>query len=176
MTRRPDLLWAVAATALTVSIVTLAWPVDRRPTPVVPAVSAPGDAPAFAVAEPDLAERMVSHNAFDPSRRPPASRELLATADTFPEPMAIGEGDSVPGTPDAGFSAEPVPALFGIVDTPDGRRALLRLDPDKPRAALFAPGDGTAGWRVVQIGPEAVTLDGPNGRQVVTLSARPRTP
>jgi hypothetical protein len=173
---RVTMLWSVAAAAGAAAILTVAWPVDRPPAPIPPALgqSAP---PALALDQPaDGSTLVVEHNLFDRTRRPPAERELVAAADTFPEPMAIGEGDSVPSSPDASFSVEPVPALFGIVDSPSGRRALLRLDPASPRAALFATGDGTAGWRVVQIGPDVVTLDGPTGRQVVSLSPRPRTP
>lgn len=177
MTRvRPTALWIVAGVSALAAAVVWVWPVASPPAAIRPDMRPPAELPTFAGLPPDVLERFVEHNAFDLSRRPPAERELLAVADTFPEPMAVGEGDTVASPVDAGFAVEPVPALFGIVDTPDGRRALLRLDPEKARAALFAPGDGTAGWRVVLIGPESVTLDGPSGRQVVTLSPRPRTP
>lgn len=174
--RRLLLLWSVAAVSGIAAFVTLVWPVDRPPAAIPPALgqSAP---PALAGSTPpDLSPLVVDHNLFDRSRRPPADRELVVVADTFPEAVAVGEGDSVPSSPDASFSVDPVPALYGIVDSPSGRRALLRLDPESPRAALFATGDGTAGWRVVLIGPDAVTLEGPTGRQVVSLSPRPRTP
>jgi hypothetical protein len=69
-----------------------------------------------------------------------------------------------------------VPQLSGIIDTPNGRRALLRLDSATARAMLYASGDGAAGWRVVGIANESVTLEGPTGRRTLTLTRRSSSP
>jgi hypothetical protein len=171
-------LWSTAGVAAFGTIVAFVFPVSRAPAGVPPRIAplstdaAPGT--ALTTVTPDSGDRFVERNPFHPSRRPPAEREYLALADTFPEPSAM-RADSTFGT-DPAVAGEQVPALFGIVDTPAGRRALLRLDAEKTRAALFGVGDGTAGWRVLSIGLDAVTLEGPEGRQVVSLSSRLRLP
>lgn len=174
---RSAVLWGLRACTLAGGIgavAAAAWPVDAPPAPMAvrPATDdAASDRPA-----PD-ADAVIRTNLFSPTRRAPAAREQLATLDTFPEPTVAGDGAGMTGSDvAAGFDAQPVPQLLGIVDGPGGARALLRLDADKARAALFGVGDGTNGWRVVAIGGTSVTLDGPSGRQVVSLQARSGTP
>ncbi|MDX2183252.1 MAG: hypothetical protein SFW08_04630 [Gemmatimonadaceae bacterium] len=171
-------LWSTAGVAAVGTLVALVFPVSRVPAGVAPRIAplstdaAPGT--SISAVAPDAGDPFVARNPFHPSRRPPAEREFLTLGDTFPEPSAMSADSGV--APDPATVAEQVPALFGIVDTPSGRRALLRLDAEKTRAALFGVGDGTAGWRVLSIGLDAVTLEGPEGRQVVSLSSRLRLP
>lgn len=170
-------LRAVTGSALAGALVAWTWPVTQRPAPAPFAVSAIAPDAAAAAGSTGDADSIIAHNPFSPSRRPPRERERLAVLDTFPEATVAGDGDSL--APDAsvvGFDAAPVPQLLGLLNSPDGPRALLRLDATKARAALFAVGDGTNGWRVMAIGPSSVTLDGPSGRQIVSLSSRTGTP
>lgn len=170
-------LRVVTGGALAGALVAWTWPVTQRPAPAPFMLSATAPDAAVAAGSTGDADSIIQHNPFSPSRRPPRERERLAVLDTFPEATVAGDGDSL--SPDAsvvGFDAAPVPQLLGLMNSPNGARALLRLDATKARAALFGVGDGTNGWRVAAIGPATVTLDGPSGRQIVSLSSRTGTP
>jgi hypothetical protein len=170
-------LRAITIGALAGSVVAWSWPVSQRPAPVPLLTEVVAPDSAVVPGLPGNADSIVQHNPFSVTRRPPREREMLAALDTFPEALPVGDGDSLsPDAAVAGFDAAPVPQLLGIVVGPAGPRALLRLDATKARAALFGVGDGTNGWRVAAIAATSVTLDGPAGRQVVSLSSRSGSP
>ena len=66
-------------------------------------------------------------------------------------------------------AADAVPRLYGTVVQADGPQALMRLDRRATSPTLFRVGDRAGGYRVVEIGERAVTLDGPSGRVVLRL-------
>jgi hypothetical protein len=115
-------------------------------------------APAPPVLPDSIAQAITAADPFHPSRRPPREPyrpdAIEAPADPAPVPTAD----------------EAVPRLLGIVRGAGGPRALLRLDPARRDAQLYGVGARDAGYRVVGIGADRVTLDGPAGRVELVLT------
>ena len=63
------------------------------------------------------------------------------------------------------------PRLFGIVASPDGPAALMRLDGVGAAATPYHVGDRSGSFRVVSIGDREVVVDGPGGRRTLRLFA-----
>lgn len=112
-------------------------------------------------------EAVVQANIFSPSRTPPIERY---------NPFAIEEERFAPTFPDFGFDDPDfmldqavVPRLYGTILGPDGRAALMRLDPAMPGARLYREGEGAGGYRIVEIAAEAVVLSGPEGPVLLRL-------
>lgn len=127
---------------------------------------------------------IVRGNIFSSSRRAPATRftppgaaGYAMTSDTPPfDPYATGvvavaattAATPMAGTGDEG-SADPVPALFGIVSIDGVRKALLMLRAgDAPR--LFAAGDRHAGYRISAIDSDRAVLVSSRGTRTLRLT------
>lgn len=110
-----------------------------------------------------LAEDVILHNLFSPSRAAP-DRRVVSSGDT-----ASGMS-STDMTPNAGF--QPVLAGTAISERPGDTRALLQLDPADPAPRLYAVGDQAGGYRVVSIEAREVVIAGPRGRLVLRLPQR----
>jgi hypothetical protein len=175
-------LKVVTALGAALTAIFLVLPPQTSITPLPPSL------PALASAQPPMpsnnsvyTDSVVQSNMFSLTRRAPASRTFAmsptdAAAGAFP-------GDSVSVDAVVGDSLsterramESVPHLYGIVDGPSGRAALLRLDARQTNARLFYLGEGTAGYRVRSIGSDRAELSGPSGGVVLHLPARRGAP
>lgn len=171
-------LQSITLVAVTASALLLAWPprvtVGQEP-PALPALTA--RVPSDTMRAAGLTDSIVNANIFSLTREAPDERTFAASGtDGVVSDVPSGEVGAESGlmdTTDAGSSAlEPVPALYGIVNGPAGRAALLRLDPNTSSARLFQLGDGAAGYRVRSIGADRVELTGPSGPVVLELVAK----
>lgn len=109
-------------------------------------------------------EAIVRANVFSQARTPPTAR--------YVPPELAARAAPTRATP-----APPRLQLFGVAVGPTGSVALIDADPDIPGAEVYRVGDLVAGNSLVEIGDTAVVLDGPGGRQILTLpSTARRTP
>ena len=164
--------------ALTAAALLLAWPQRVVVQPVRPALPAlTAQAPPAATGASALTDSVVDANVFSLTREAPATRTFVAA----PTDAIIGDVISDADGADAGVvdtlgtasvAANRVPALYGVVNGPSGRAALLRLDARMDGARLFRPGEGTAGYRVRSIGADRVELSGPAGPITLGLAAK----
>ena len=74
-------------------------------------------------------------------------------------------------SPASGSMRTSTPRLFGIVASPDGPAALMRLDGVGASATPYHVGDRSGSFRVVSIGDREVVVDGPGGRRTLRLFA-----
>lgn len=126
-----------------------------------------------------LTDSIVNANIFSLAREAPDERTFVAAAaDPLPETDAAApfETDAASGNTVMPAPTNRVPALFGVVDGPAGRAALLRLDAAAAGARLFRAGEGTAGYTVRSIGADRVVLQSASGAVTVTLSTRDSAP
>lgn len=173
-------LRAVTAGALLASGALLALPSRHAVVPLAPALPAlPAQAPAMPGNTTALTDSIVNSNIFSLDREAPEERTFAAApADPVVEdasPVSYA-GDADTGDTLSQVRTDRVPALFGIIDGPAGRAALLRLDAAAAGARLFHAGDGAAGFTVRSIGADRVVLHGTSGPIVVTLSTRDPAP
>jgi len=111
-------------------------------------------------------QEIVRANPFSAERQPPESRYV--PPDLVQEPAE---------QPTARPAPRRAPRLFGVAVGPDGAVALIDADPAIPGAEVYRPGDLVGTARLVEVRDTAVVLDGPDGRQVLTLpSSSRRTP
>ncbi|MEM6422805.1 MAG: hypothetical protein AAF698_09465, partial [Pseudomonadota bacterium] len=93
---------------------------------------------------------MADRPLFSPSRRPP---EMTALEVEVEAPLPI-----------------PSFALSGIVQRGDSRRALLAVDDAAPE--LVGPGDALAGWSVIDVAENTVTVEQAGRRVTVSMDLR----
>lgn len=166
---------ALLCTAALLAIPSQAAVVPRVPT--LPPMQAQEPAPLVNTTA--LSDSIVNANIFSLAREAPDERTFVAAAaDTLPETEAAVpfETDVASGDPAMSVPTNRVPALFGVVNGPAGRAALLRLDAATAGARLFRAGEGTAGYTVRSIGADRVVLHGASGSVTVTLSTRDSVP
>ena len=171
-------LQGITLVALAVSAVLLAWPHRigvSSEAPVLPTLAARVAVDSTPVA--GLTDSIVNANIFSLTREAPEERTFVASAtDGVVGDVPAGEYGADAGLMDSTSTGapelEPVPALYGIVNGPAGRAALLRLDPNTTSARLFQLGEGAAGYRVRSIGANRVELTGPSGPVVLELVAK----
>lgn len=195
---------AVNIVSAMLGVVAVALVVVPVPTPVIGDTALPismADAPRqaarvrAAVAAGDSTEAgIIDGNVFSSSRRAPATRFVPPGSET-----ALGENVSdagpmmTPGTTSpAGTSAtgaaasvadgasgdmtsdnDAVPALYGIVSVDGVRHALLALRSGEP-PRLLAAGETHAGYRVVAIQTDRVTLQSTRGTRTLRMAPPPR--
>ena len=173
-------LQGLTVTALALAAALLAWPPDTQVVPVDPVLTAlTAQSPPLASPAAALTDSIVNANSFSVAREAPEDRTFAAAlSDVVMADVTSGEYDADAGISDSTLSAdaEPVPALYGVVNGPMGRAALLRLDPNTTAARLFRLGDGAGGYRLRSIGTDRVELTGPDGAVVLELVAKGGTP
>lgn len=158
-----------AALAVTVFL----WPVSVPRDQIAPAgLDAPSSQPARA-SDPAITQSIVTSNIFSAARKPPRSRYNPFEPDPIAPELSLGTGSMV----DTGVvsNEDAVPSLFGIMSSPAGANALMRLDPGVPEAVLYREGDRAGQYRVVKINSQSVVLSGPRGQTVLQLK-RPEGP
>lgn len=96
---------------------------------------------------------------FSASRRPPAAPE---------PPPVVEQAAAPPPQPDP----PPPLTLQGVIMGGDKTVALLRRD-DTGELVTLAPGDELSGWRVGQVEPARVVLEGPDGPTELPLYPPP---
>jgi hypothetical protein len=180
--RLVPVLQGITLIALAAAAAWLAWPNRVSAPPAAPTLpSVVAQAPATLAGDPALADSIVNTNMFSLTREAPEERTFAAA----PVDPVIDDVTSGEYAADAGLAvsataalpnADPVPALYGVVNGPSGRAALLRLDPKVSGSRLFRLGEGTAGYRVHSIGADRVELTGPQGTVVLELAAKGGTP
>jgi hypothetical protein len=106
-------------------------------------------------------EGIVRANVFSQERTPPAERYV-------PPELAIQ------AAPVRAAQAAPRLRLFGVAVGPTGSVALIDADPEIPGAEVYRLGDIVAGASLIEIGDSAVVLEGPRGREVLTLPSSSR--
>lgn len=172
-TRFVPVMRATAAVALATALVLLAWPPDTDVAPVAPAL--PALTPSVPPMPKDLTaltDSIVDANIFSLSREAPRSRTYVAEpVDPIQDSASTGLYGADAGVPDSLTLPSPdrVPALYGVVDGPTGRAALLRLDATRRGAQLYRIGEGVGSTRVRSIGADRVELSGPAGRVVLRM-------
>ncbi len=169
-------LQGVTVAALAMAAALLAWPADVQVAPADPVVT-PLASPQPVTPSPaaTLTDSIVNANIFSRTREAPDDRTFAAAPSDAVEPeVTAGEYDADAGLTDGttAIDAEPVPALYGVVNGPTGRAALLRLDPGTTAARLYHLGDGANGYRLRSIGTDRVELSGPSGAVVLELVAK----
>lgn len=174
------LLQAVTALGLLAAGALFAWPPTTDVAPIAPTL------PALAAAVPPmqsnataLTDSIVNANIFSLTREAPDERTFVAAP---VDPMLAGSADGI-SSADGGVTdslaftdTDPVPSLYGVVTSPQGPAALLRLDATKRGSRLYRLGEGVAGYQVRSIGADRVELDGPTGPTVLTLTTRGGAP
>lgn len=168
-------LWGFAALLTILAGMVLLLP-SRLPAARVPGgAESSGSAPAFAAADPTIAENIVVANVFSTRRTPPRSR--YSPSDDAMDASGEMPADSTlaPDDPDLGQGMR-VPALFGTVVGINGTLALLQLDPTATGPRLYAVGERDGGYRVVSIAPRAVVLTGSRGRVTLRLDREEERP
>ena len=176
--RLVPMLRGITLVALIASVLLLAWPQRIAVSTVPPALpTLTTRVPESSATARGLTDSIVNANIFSLTREAPEERTFVASAtEGIAGDTPSGEYGADAGLMDttaAGSSAlEPVPALYGIVNGPAGRAALLRLDPNTTSARLFQLGEGAAGYRVRSIGADRVELTGPSGPVVLELVAK----
>ena len=171
-------LQGVTVVAMAVAAAMLLWPPDTAVAPInaeLPALAAqspPSPSPAVA-----LADSIVNANIFSLTREAPDDRTVAAApSDVVVPEVTSGEYDADAGISDGTTDADPVPALYGVVNGPLGRAALLRLDPNTSSARLYRLGEAAGGYRLRSIGTDRVELSGPAGAVVLELVAKGGNP
>ena len=106
-------------------------------------------------------ESIVRANVFSRQRTPPAVR--------YVPPELVQAQPTRPQAP-----AQPRLRLFGLAVGPTGSVALIDADPQIPGAEVYRVGDIVAGANLIEIGDSAVVLEGPRGREVLTLPSSSR--
>jgi hypothetical protein len=156
----------VTIVALATGVAFLFAPAGGSTTPgAMPASAVVVDAPAGARAYADsLAEDIIFHNLFAPSRSAPPRRYAGPGSAGGPEPDDVR-------MPETGVGAGFTPVLHGTVvsDQPERAKVLLQLDPTDASPRLYGIGEGARGYTVLSIEPRSVTLRGPRGRVVIRL-------
>jgi hypothetical protein len=176
--RLVPVLQGITLIALIVSALLLVWPprvTVGSEAPTLPTLAA--QVPDGASGAAALTDSVVDANIFSVTREAPDERTFVAAAtDGVVTDVTSGEYGADAGLMDStmagGEELEPVPALYGIVNGPAGRSALLRLDPSARSARLFQLGEGAGGFRVRSIGSDRVELTGPSGSVVLELVAK----
>ncbi len=175
-------LQGLTLVTLSAAAALLAWP--QRVEVIAAPPSLPlqvADAPMLPESSGTLTDSILDANIFSLSREAPEERTFVAAAsDAVVDDVTSGEYGADAGLVDSTASsspiADPVPSLYGVVNGPPGRAALLRLDANTGGARLFRLGEGTAGYRVRSIGADRVELSGPSGSVVLELVAKGGTP
>jgi hypothetical protein len=158
-----------AALAVTVFL----WPVSVPRNQIAPAgLEAPSSQPARA-SDPSITQSIVTANIFSAGRKPPSSRYNPFEPDPIAPEPSLGASMMV----DTGVvsNEDTVPGLFGIMSSPAGSTALMRLDAAVPEAVLYREGDRAGQYRVIKINSQSVVLSGPRGQTVLQLK-RPEGP
>ena len=165
--RLETILRALAVSFAAIAVMALLWPVSVPHDQIPPAgLDAPSSQPARA-SDPAITESIVTANIFSAERKPPRSRYNPFEPDPIaPEPL-LGAAMSVDAAVISDEDA--VPRLFGIMSSPAGANALMRLDPTVPEAVLYREGDRAGQYRVVKINLQSVVLSGPRGQTVLQL-------
>lgn len=177
--RVATVMYGIAGVALVASAALLLRPAATDVPPIVPAALAP--AAATAPASDESLQRLLASNPFSARRTAPAERwspgdtatalppmmEPPSGVSFFSDSTALGDTSAADRRAP---SAERVPALHGTLVDSRGSTALLLLDAARG-ARAYRVGEGDAGWRVLEIAPRAVTLDGPGGRLTLRLAA-----
>lgn len=175
-------LQGLTLVALSAAAMLLTWPVRvdvRASAPTLVAVSTSAPTPSTGTAM--LTDSIVNANIFSITREAPEERTFVAApVDAVVDDVTAGEYGADAGITDSTATAqgdgEIVPALYGVVNGPIGRAALLRLDASASGSRLFRLGEGAAGYRVRSIGADRVELSGPAGPVVLELVAKGGTP
>lgn len=164
-------LGSVAATAL------LLWPSSTAVASIAPTLpDLTAAVPPMITETTALTDSIVNANMFSLTRKAPEERTFVAAP---VDPVAAVEGTMPAGVAFDSLAVsdtDPVPALYGVVNGPQGSAALLRLDPLRAGSRLYRLGEGVGGYRVRSIGTDRVELDGPAGSTVLTLPTRGATP
>ncbi len=170
-------LQAVTAGGLIATAALFAWPASTAVASVAPTLPALTAAvppmPSTATA---LTDSIVNANIFSLTRKAPTARTFVAGPVDPVLAATAAASDSMGGVEMTSPDADPVPALYGVVNGPLGAAALLRLDPAARGSRLFHLGEGVGGYRVRSIGADRVELSGPTGPVVLTLTVRGATP
>jgi len=178
-TRLVPILQAVTVTGLLATVAVLAWPKNTTVAPLAPSLPAiAAHAPSMPANATALTDSIVNANIFSLTREAPDARTFAAgPSDPMSDSVSTTFGDaSVPADPGSTADSDPVPALYGVVDGPNGRAALLRLDASRKGSRLFQLGESAGGYRVRSIGADRVELVGPAGSVVLELAVRRVTP
>lgn len=158
-------LYGMATLLLVVGSVLRVAPARVDVPPAEPLIVAepPAQASAAEQAEALLTyEGIVRANVFSQQRTPPAVRYMP------PELVA----EETPAQPQA--TSAPRLRLFGVAVGPTGAVALIDADPRIPGAEVYRVGDVVGNARLVAIEDTAVVLEGPEGRQRLTLPSSSR--
>jgi hypothetical protein len=179
-TRLISLLQATTAVALVAAIILLLLPPHTDVVAVAPTLPAlSSSAPPMPTSLTALTDSIVDANIFSLTREAPRARTVVAApVDPVQDSATTGSYGADAGVPDslAQPMSDPVPALYGVVDGPAGRAALVRLDRARKGAQLYRIGEGVGGTRVRSIGADRVELSGPDGRLVLRMRAPGKAP
>lgn len=113
-----------------------------------------------------VSQAIVRANIFSASRKAPRARYRPFAAEPVPLDPLVEESPMIGPPVDP---VESVPQLSGIMSGPNGRSALLRLDPAVEGAQLYREGDRGGAYRVLKINEQSVELSGPAGRVTLRL-------
>lgn len=145
--------WVTAAGFAAWLLYELTWTPEIPAPPAPVAAADPGAPPAPEVQPRDLAtlRTTLERPLFDDDRRPNPPAEGTAAAPEQAAPSKL-----------------PPVRLSAVIVAPDGGRMAL-LQPDGEETQRARQGDQVAGWRVEEIGDEAVVLNARGERSVVPL-------
>jgi hypothetical protein len=171
------LLQIVTALGSVAAAVLLLWPSSIAVASIAPTLpELTAAVPPMITEATALTDSIVNANIFSLTRKAPGERTFVAAP---VDPMVAVDGTMPAGVAFDSLAvadSDPVPALYGVVNGPQGSAALLRLDPMRAGSRLYRLGEGVGGYRVRSIGADRVELDGPAGSTVLTLQTRGGTP
>ena len=153
-------------------IAALAWPVREDPTTPVQTAALVRPSQSGGVESNDsiTVAAIVRANIFSNRLQAPAMRS--APSGSGEVERVAGNQSMAPASDDSSAPARKgasAPRLFGIVASPDGPTALMRLDGVGGSATPYHVGDRGGSFRVVSIGDREVVVDGPGGRRTLHL-------
>ncbi|UCF18614.1 MAG: hypothetical protein JSU87_11775 [Gemmatimonadota bacterium] len=158
-------LYGVAALFVLMGLALRVVPARVATPPAEPITVAPGELPPSGAEQAEALltyEGIARSNIFSQERTPPAERYV-------PPELALQAAEARPSVP-----ATPRLRLFGVAVGPTGSVALIDADPQIPGAEVYRVGDMVAGASLIEIGDTAVVLEGPRGREVLTLPSSSR--
>lgn len=176
--RSPTREGAAIALAIVVALsgfAALAWPVrdDAWTAPPQAAASvAPPRATGAELNDSVSVATIVRANIFSDHRQAPPRGAVSRVGST--ERLAGAESLATAAMRDSIAPARrgaTMPRLFGIVASPDGPAALMRMDGAGTAATPYHVGDRSGSFRVVSIGDREVVVEGPGGRRTLRLFA-----
>ncbi len=171
------LLQVLAALGSGAAVALLLWPTKTTVASIAPTLpDLTAAVPTMLTDASTLTDSIVNANMFSLTRKAPEDRTYVAAP---VDPLVIADGTMPTGVgidTVGAVNPDPVPALYGVVNGPQGSAALLRLDPARTGSRLYRLGEGLGGYRVRSIGTDRVELDGPAGATVLTLPSRGGTP